>query len=112
MEKNNEPFKGAVSVKKIANSIVVSNNKIKPTEDIYLPFTTIVARFSKSKYNKCAIDMLSDVDKYKLALADNENCQLYNKDDYSNMRNEHRPMEEFVLTYIINVPTTIINGNE
>ena len=31
MEKNNEPFKGAVSVKKIANSIVVSNNKIKPT---------------------------------------------------------------------------------
>ncbi len=112
MEKNNEPFKGAVSVKKIANSVVVSNGKIKPTEAVYERFKTFVLRFNKVKYTTNEIENLTDVEKYNLALRDKDDCKIYDKHNYERLCNSQYPMETYAIIYIVNIPKEIIDDNE
>ena len=60
-----------------------------------------VITFDKRFYDRDTIEVLSDKDKYSIALADRDNCSIINGNDYVNALNDSKPIEKYVYTYFV-----------
>ena len=67
-----------------------------------------VITFDKRHYKREDIEKESDYDKYRMAVADKDNCKVYCAWEYTSLLNDAIPMEQFVYTYIVRLPINVI----
>lgn len=63
-----------------------------------------VLNFDKTRYKRCDIDELSDIEKYMIANNDKDQCWIYTAKEYTDNLNCFKPMEKYVWTYIVVLP--------
>lgn len=81
---------------------------ITPRKAIYEPYLTKVVIFPKTLYDKNTLESLTDQEKYGLALNDTTGeCRVYGTDEYTNMLNEHTPLDRYVWTYIVKISENV-----
>lgn len=64
---------------------------------------TFVLTFHKICYDRQMIESLSEREKYELAISDKRGCCVYTSNEYTDLLNNHKPMETYVFTYIVNI---------
>ena len=60
---------------------------------------------SENPYNRNELESKSDIEKYVIALNDIEHCKIRESNEYTKEVNDFKPMEKFVFTYIVTIPT-------
>lgn len=93
---------------KSKDEVTTQKREKKPRERISDRFSIKVLTFDKFKYKRNDIEGKTDIEKYKMALADTKNCKIREAHEYTKELNDFRPMERFVFTYIIILEKTQI----
>lgn len=79
--------------------------EVKPKGNICNGISVKVITFEKGSYNRNELENKSDIEKYMIALNDAEHCKIRESNEYTKELNDFKPMEKFVFTYIVIIPT-------
>ena len=87
------------------NIIITHRQEKKPTGSVCDSISVKVITFEKGSYNRNELENKSDIEKYMIALNDVEHCKIHESNEYTREMNDFKPMEKFVFTYIVTIPT-------
>lgn len=87
------------------NIIITHRQEKKPRESICDSISVKVITFEKGSYNRNELESKTDIEKYMIALNDVKHCKIHESNEYTKEMNDFKPMEKFVFTYIVTIPT-------
>jgi len=89
----------------LKNGIITHKQAKKPTGSVCDSISVKVITFEKGSYNRNELESKSDIEKYTIALNDIDHCKIRESNEYTKEVNDFKPMEKFVFTYIVTIPT-------
>jgi hypothetical protein len=106
MRKKIENMKEAITdALRFKDGITAHKQEKKPTGSVCDSISVKVITFERGSYDRNELESKSDIEKYMIAINDVEHCKIRESNEYAKEMNDFKPMEKFVFTYIVTIPT-------